>query len=372
MITSLVHAIVSIMFDDDHQYPDFSPPGIVLAQAARADEAAQVWLVHRGRALPLLGWAAQWPSARFASISDLIQEWSEHYSNLRQLTELSETAEAIAESGLLVHSLRIEAPLSPRQLFCTIGNYRRQVVEAAVDAGPAEDAARLRATTMQALDQRQRDGMPYVCLTSADRVGTPAGELVLDPEVETLDWEVEIGAVIGTSASSQLTLAEAQTVIAGYCVVNDLTIRSRVFRTDLPGLGSDWLQCKGMQGSLPLGPWFVPAWQVPSPSSLRLQLWLNGELMQDDTAEDMVFTIPEQLQYLSRHTRLRPGDLLCTGSPAGFGLHYGRFLQAGDDIKASVTGLGEQTIRFVNPALTTSTSHPHPALSSREMKKEHA
>ncbi|AMB40324.1 fumarylacetoacetate hydrolase family protein [[Arthrobacter] sp. ATCC 21022] len=242
------------------------------------------------------------------------------------------------------------------------------MVEAAVDAALPVDAERTRTATMRALDQRQREGSPYICLTSMERVGVPYGELIIDQDVDTMDWEVEIGAVIGASAT-RLTLSEAPLVIAGYCVVNDLTIRSRVVRPDLPVLGSDWLQCKGMEGSLPVGPWFVPAWQVPNPSSLKLQLTLNGTTMQDDTAEDMVFTIPEQLQHLSRHTPLRPGDLLCTGSPAGFGLHHGRFLRAGDLVTASVSGLGTQVTQCVEPAPNTTTPHPYPAETGQGMKE---
>ena len=133
---------------------------------------------------------------------------------------------------------------------------------------------------------------------------------------------------------------------------------------DLPGLGSDWLQCKGLSGSLPVGPWFVPVWEVPDPSALRLTLLLNDAVMQDDIAYDMVFTIPEQLSYLSQHVTLRPGDLLCTGSPAGFGIHYGRFLRPGDTITASVTGLGEQQTRVVE-----STTTPIPSRLPSPMKE---
>lgn len=364
------------MLPEQDHHSDCAPTGVVLAQAASPGETAAVWLVRQDRALPLVTWADQWPCARFASITGLVREWAGHHAGLRRLTELPQTALAIAEDGVPVTSLRLEAPLQPAQLFCTIGNYQKQVIEAAVDTGDAADADRLRAVTVQALKERRRDGAPYICLTSIDRVGTPSGELVLEPDVDTLDWEVEIGAVIGGSGSS-LTPSEAHEMIAGYCVVNDLTIRSRIVRPDLPVLGSDWLQCKGLQGSLPLGPWFVPVWQVPNPSALRLQLSLNGTLMQDDTADDMVFTIPEQLSYLSRHTRVRPGDVLCTGSPAGFGAHHGRFLRAGDIVMASVTGLGEQITHCVDPASQSSSSpasysQPIPATHGGTKTKEHA
>jgi 2-keto-4-pentenoate hydratase/2-oxohepta-3-ene-1,7-dioic acid hydratase in catechol pathway len=350
------------MLEEDNIDDAVAPAGIVLAQAGLPDGTPAIWLIHSGRALPLQGWAERWPCARFASVTELIADWGSIHADLRRLIELPQTSATIREDGLPVASLRLEAPFQPTQVFCTIGNYRRQVIEAAVDAGNPADAGRLAATTTQALNQRHRDGRPYVCLTSNHRIGPALGELVLEADVDTLDWEVEIGAVIGGSGS-RLTPPEAEAVIAGYCVVNDLTIRSRIIRPDLPALSSDWLQCKGMEGSLPLGPWFVPAWQVPDPSALRLQLSLNGSTMQDDTADDMVFSIPEQLSYLSQHTRLRAGDLLCTGSPAGFGIHHGRFLRPGDTVRASITGLGEQNTRFVGPRLFPSPSDSNVALS---------
>jgi 2-keto-4-pentenoate hydratase/2-oxohepta-3-ene-1,7-dioic acid hydratase in catechol pathway len=364
------------MQQNDPQDHAFAPTGVVLAQAGLPEEISAIWLVHQDRALPLSNWAEQWSCARFAQVTELVREWATHHTELRRLIEQPETSVAIAENGLPVGSLTVEAPLQPAQLFCTIGNYQRQVIEAAVDGADPADGDRLRAATVQALKQRRRHGSPYVCLTSIDRIAAPISELVLDPDVDTLDWEVEIGAVIGGSGS-KLTPSEAEAVVAGYCVVNDLTIRSRIIRPDLPAIGSDWLQCKGLHGSLPLGPWFVPAWQVPDPSALRLQLSLNGTLMQDDTADDMVFTIAEQLSYLSRHTRLHPGDILCTGSPAGFGVHHGRFLRAGDTVKASVSGLGEQITRCMDPASQSSYSHqsyshPNPATQGGTMTKEHA
>ncbi|BCW36120.1 hydrolase [Arthrobacter sp. StoSoilA2] len=346
------------MLEEDKIDDGVAPAGIVLTQAGLPHEKAAIWLVHSGKALPLQAWAGRWACAGFASLTELIAHWGSVHAELRRLIELPQTSAAISEDGVPVASLRLKAPIQPTQVFCTIGNYRRQVIEAAVDAGDPADAGQLAADTAQALKLRRRDGSPYVCLTSNDRVGPADGELALEPDMDTLDWEVEIGAVVGGSGY-RLTLPEAEAVVAGYCVVNDLTIRSRIFRPDLPALASDWLQCKGMHGSLPLGPWFVPAWQVPDPSSLRLRLSLNGSPMQDDTADDMLFTIPEQMAYLSQHTRLRPGDLLCTGSPAGFGIHHGRFLRPGDSVKASITGLGEQRTRFVGP-----TSIPTPSPST--------
>lgn len=345
---------------------DAAPGGVVLAQASRGGESLP-WLVANGRALPLREWAGEWPLGRAGSLTELLERWPDHESDLRALTTLPQTRDLVLTRGDDIGSLRIQAPIQPRQAFCTIGNYRRQVVEAAMDVGDGAGgpgAPGRRAAALEALDRRSRTGEPYVCLTSSERVGRPIGNLAIAPGVETLDWEVEIAAVIGATAR-RISPGNAAGVIAGYCVANDLTVRSRVAREDLPALGSDWLQSKGMPGSLPLGPWFVPAWQVPDASQLRLQLSVNGTVMQDDTAEDMLFGIEHQVAYLSRHTRLRPGDVLCTGSPAGFGSHHGRFLRPGDLVTARVTGLGEQRLHCVEEQAPS----PHLA-PPRETEKE--
>jgi 2-keto-4-pentenoate hydratase/2-oxohepta-3-ene-1,7-dioic acid hydratase in catechol pathway len=331
---------------------DAAPPGVVLAQASLVDETSAPWLVSGGRALPLRRWAQQCSCARVASVIELVERWDRCRLDLRTLLERPQTPEQIAQAGIPIGALRLQAPIRPGQVFCTIGNYRRQVVETAVDSGGPDDADARRIAALETLARRRRDGAPYVCLTTPDRVSSPIGALVLNPGVDTLDWEVEIGAVIG-GPGSHLTPEQAGGTVAGYCVANDLTIRARVARPDLPALGSDWLQSKGMRGSLPLGPWFVPAWQIPDPTRLWLRLTLNGAVMQEDTAGDMLFDIGEQLAYLSRHTRLRPGDLLCTGSPAGFGIHHNRFLRPGDVLRASITGLGEQVTYCVEQTWPT-------------------
>ncbi|MEV6324104.1 fumarylacetoacetate hydrolase family protein [Nocardia sp. NPDC051787] len=343
---------------------DAAPAGVVLAQASRGSGESLPWLVADGRALPLREWADEWPLGRVGSLTELVARWSDHESGLRVLTSRPDVRQVIHSRGTDVGALRVQAPLEPRQTFCTIGNYRRQMVEAALDADDGADgpgAPARQAAALEALDRRSRTGEPYVCLTSSERIGTPIGNLAISPDVVTLDWEVEIAVVIGATAH-EVAAGDAASVVAGYCVANDLTVRSRVMRADLPALGSDWVQSKGMPGSLPLGPWFVPAWQVPDPSRLRLRLSVNGTVMQDDTAEDMLFAIKHQVSYLSRHTRLRPGDVLCTGSPAGFGVHHGRFLRADDVVTAQVTGLGEQHLRCV------ATEDPSAAL--REKEKE--
>lgn len=325
---------------------------VVLAQARRADsalEATRPWLVHEGLAAPLANVGDHLAWAHAGSIDDLLAQWYAVADDLRELTDDVRTREEIDRRGLDVADLAVDAPVRPRQAFCTIGNYAGQVVEAAVDAGDGpsgRDAERRRQEARESVDRRRLDGEPYICLTSPHRVMGPRDELRLPAEVDTLDWEVEVAVVIGFGAPAA---ARGEGVLAGFCLANDLTIRSEVLRHDVPVLASDWIRSKGMRGSLPLGPWFVPAWQVPDVSALRLELHLNDELMQDELAGDMIFDVHRQLAYLARHAELGAGDVICTGSPAGFGAHHRRFLRPGDQVRARVAELGEQMTTCVGP-----------------------
>lgn len=322
---------------------------VVLAQGRRPGGPSLPWLVHGTSALPLRNLRGRPQFAAARSVTSLLADWPAHAPALQAVTTSADTARLIDSDGIEVRSLELEAPVRPGQLFCTIGNYRRQVIQAAEDAaGDAGDssARQARSDAEAGVALRRARGEPYVCLTSPARVTGPTATVHIDDP--TLDWEVEIAAVLG-AGGRHVDAEAADGLVAGYCTANDLTVRARVARPDLPALGSDWLQSKGGPGTLPLGPWLVPSWHVGDIASLRLRLWVNGELMQDDLARDMIFPVSEQIAYLSRNTALQPGDVLCTGSPAGFGSHYGRYLRPGDLVTAEVSGLGRQHIRLEHP-----------------------
>lgn len=248
----------------------------------------------------------------------------------------------LSDKWLPVSALAVHAPISPRQIFCTIANYRSGMLPAMMDkeGGGEADAAALKARAGQACDER-RESPPYTATKLPASIIGPFDALPLPGHVRQPDWEVELGVVIG-KAARHVSRDQAMDYVAGYTVVNDVTVRELVSR-DLPqGMGTDWLAAKSAPGFLPVGPWLVPAGCVPDPYALRMMLRVNGVLMQSERAGDMIFDIAEQIEYLSRHTRLLPGDLICTGSPAGFGLHHGRFLQPGDVIEAGIEGLGWQ------------------------------
>lgn len=313
-----------------------SAPPLALAQLSVAGCAPFPALVSGKRAQPLAAWSGARGLRGVGSMAGLLAHWAHNAPRL---------AEARLDDGAgPLQAYAVHAPIAPRQAFCTIGNYRAQVVQAALDAAPGLSAAQAEASRTQllrALQQRHDAGEPYAVLKPATAVAGPYAGLPLHASLGTLDWEVEIGAVIGRAARN-VGVAQALSHVAGYCTVNDITLRERVFRADPRAMGTDFLQAKGQPGWLPVGPWLVPASQVAHPAALRLTLTLNGQPMQEGTADDMVFSIAEQVAYLSRHVQLEPGDLVCTGSPAGFGQHHGRYLRAGDVLEAEVTGLGRQ------------------------------
>ncbi len=239
----------------------------------------------------------------------------------------------------------------PGQVFQSGANYKTHVVQlivaAAADKGDA-DPAKTRREATALMQQRADHGTPYVFIGLPSAVCGPRDDVLLPDIGQQHDWELELGVVIGTEAC-RVSRDEALGHVAGYTIVNDLTTRDRVFRPDMPGLGTDWLAGKNSPTFLPLGPWLVPAQFVPDPMDLRITLMLNGETMQDETTADMIFGIAELIAHVSSITPLRPGDLLLTGSPAGNGAHYGRYLRPGDVMESAITGLGDQRNRCVRP-----------------------
>jgi len=167
--------------------------------------------------------------------------------------------------------------------------------------------------------------------------------LVLPGYSDVHDWELELAVVIGREAF-RVSPDQAAEHIAGYTIVNDITTRDLVFRKDMKEIGTDWYRSKNAPGFLPTGPFLVPAAFVDA-ADLSIRLELNGEVMQDASTNDLLFDIPALISGASQTMPLLPGDLLLTGSPAGNGQHWKRFLQDGDVMTASIQGLGTQVVR---------------------------
>jgi 2-keto-4-pentenoate hydratase/2-oxohepta-3-ene-1,7-dioic acid hydratase in catechol pathway len=333
-----------------------------LGTFSRAAGAPFAGLVLEDRVVPVTALAPllrnrSAPLSGAPSVLALLENWDASFAALREVAATLEpdpgaSAASSAEShgagveSFPVSSLRVHPPVQvPRQTFCTIANYRSHLVDTVRDPAltlrlgePDTPECLQRAAAL--VEERLRNP-PYVCFKLPTTIIGPADELQIPRHAQRADWELELGVVIGKPAR-RVPRSEAMSYVAGYTLVNDLTMRELVARPDLPRLGSDWLQSKNSPGFLPTGPYLVPAAFVPDPYALRLTLRLNGELMQDELAADMLFDIAAQIEYISQHAQLLPGDLICTGTPAGCGIRYKRFLRPGDVIEASAPGFGTQ------------------------------
>jgi 2-keto-4-pentenoate hydratase/2-oxohepta-3-ene-1,7-dioic acid hydratase in catechol pathway len=160
----------------------------------------------------------------------------------------------------------------------------------------------------------------------------------MPPETRQLDWEIELAAVIGKRCR-RVSVERALDAVAGYTIVNDISARDLNVRSDYP-FKFDWFQGKCHDTFAPFGPWIVPAWQIPDPQDVHLKLEVNGQVMQEDTSHNLIWTVREQIAYLSTIVTLEPGDVVATGTPTGVGMGRGIFLKDGDRLAATIRGIG--------------------------------
>ncbi len=278
----------------------------------------------------------------------VLQDWARQEPELDRLAEEEDSAEWIA-----LADLRVLTPIQPRQIFQSGANYRKHVIDL-VAAEFMQDADRshgktiedARAFAAEMQDKRAQGGEPYVFIGLPSALCGAYDDVVLPREGAKHDYELELALVIG-QGGRRIDPSEAMDHVAAYTICNDITTRDRLYRPDLKAIGTDWLRAKNAPTFLPTGPYLVPASQYPNPHDVQITLWHNGIVRQDESSADMIFDIPSLISYASSLAELFPGDLLLTGSPAGNGAHWGVFLQPGDEIESSITGLGTQRNRIV-------------------------
>lgn len=223
-----------------------------------------------------------------------------------------------------VESVELLAPIDDPQKYLGIGmNYAEHAKEAA--------AAGIPTPTSQLWFNKQ-----VTCIEG------PHAD-IQRPIVSTqLDYEVELGVVIGRPAR-HVAREDARSVIAGYLVANDLSVR-------------DWLQKRSPTFTLgksfdthgPIGPWLTTDDEIADPLRLEMTLSVNGEVRQRGRTDDMIYDIYDQIAYLSQVFTLRPGDILATGTPSGIGAPTQTWLVPGDVVRAEISGLGALENRVVD------------------------
>lgn len=226
------------------------------------------------------------------------------------------------ETGRLPHveveGLRVAAPVArPGAVVCIGQNYAAHAAESG--AAPPEE--------------------PILFFKHPNTLVGPHDDLLLPADADRVDWEVELGVVIGSRVDRLDSPDDALAHVAGYTLSNDVSERT----WQLERSGGQWSKGKCAPTFNPLGPWLLPADETPDPQRLGLRSWVNGEPRQSSSTSDMIFGVAHLVWHLSQFMALDPGDVVNTGTPEGVAIS-GRFpyLRPGDVVEMEIDGLGRQ------------------------------
>lgn len=252
-----------------------------------------------------------------ATMLEFLRAGPEAMARARAVQRSARNTVSLAAATLL-------APVPNPSKFLAIGmNYRKHVAEAA--------KVGVQTPPTQVWFNKQ-----VSCING------PTGDVHLPRVSDQLDYEVELCVVIGRRCR-HVKAEDARSVIAGYMVCNDVSVRDWQLRTQTMTLGKSFDTCG------PTGPWIVTPDELPTPDALRLRMWVNDELRQDDFTGNMIHGIEEQIAYLSTAFTLEPGDLLATGTPSGVAVAMDppRYVKVGDVMRAEIEGIGTLRNRVV-------------------------
>jgi len=277
-----------------------------------------------------LGVAAEAAGETLEATDDLLSflpHGSQH-DTAQKMDEWLGDNESSAVAGLAVSDASILTPIpKPNKLLLLAGNYAKHIEES------GENAVE-RAQTY-----------PYVFMKPASTtLNRHGGEIPIPPvSPDNIDWECELGVVIGKKAKG-VSEAEALDYVAGYTVVNDISDRG--FRPN-PNRKErdrdkffDWQHGKWHDGSCPVGPCIASPATISDPQNLPLKLTVNGEVHQDASTALQIFPVAAVIEFISSFVTLEPSDIISTGTAAGVGHAKGVHLIAGDQVEASIEGIG--------------------------------
>lgn len=256
------------------------------------------------------------PGRSYAGLMAAMPHWA----------EVSATLTGWDPMGLpAVDGAELLAPLRfPRKLLCTGANYRTHLAEM---GAPPPDA----------------DWQAWFFLKPPTTTVIGSGTAIeIDPDPgEQVDWEGELGLVIGRGGR-HIAAVDAAQHVAGFVNINDISARGPHHRISAPhnAFSYDWLASKAQDTFCPMGPVVVPSWLIGDPSDLRLRLWVNDSLKQDERTGDMIVGWQDIVAAASSWVTLEPGDVIATGTPAGVGVPRGEFLRPGDVVRMEIDGLG--------------------------------
>ena len=250
----------------------------------------------------------------------------EAFADWPRFDPLIEAAAATVTGGRSAETIEFLSPVpNPRKVICIGANYRDHLAEMKVTALPKYPYSFLRPPTSLA--------------AHGEEIRLPAGP-------ELVDWEAELGIVIGRQLGPGDRI-DASDAIAGFTVVNDVSARDWI--ATRPPVGIDWVMQKAWNRFQPTGPWITPARFVEQPQDLPIELTVNGVVKQKSSTAEMIFGVRDIVAHLSSIMTLEPGDLIATGTPAGvgFGRNPPERIRPGDRIRVTIGDLGVLENTFV-------------------------
>ena len=312
-------------------------PGTFGIGTFRAQGRVFAGLVHPdGRVVDL--------SSRFGDTHEIFDSWQRNFDTLVDVAANQAAQHDYAE----VEPLQ---PLAHPNMLCAGANYKTHSAQMLTknkfnqhNRLPGESDEDFFKRNYALMERRAAEGTPFFWTGLHSSLVGAHHDLMLPVLGEQPDWELELGVVVGRH-QRYATIEQAQGLIAGYVMVNDIGTVDIFRRTDIPW-GYDWVS-KHQPTFKIAGPFIVPAAFFKPDESFQIQMRLNGKLMQDWPSSDMIFTPAKMLAYASERVNLTPGDLLITGSPPGNGMHHNQFMKAGDLLESAITGLGRQRNRCV-------------------------
>jgi 2-keto-4-pentenoate hydratase/2-oxohepta-3-ene-1,7-dioic acid hydratase in catechol pathway len=305
--------------------------------------------------------ALKTPASKVAAPTDMKDLIARYDSGVRaRIVEILQSTKPLEGAGrpAYVHDLkavRTRPPIMyPTTMLNVAVNYRAHAAEMAgapQAGGPAPGDALPNTTSAPGIWERKPDDKrwnPYMFMKSPTIVIADGESIRLPVGRDRIDWECELGVVIGRSAD-HVPIDRASDYIFGYTLENDVSDRGG--RGDTRH-GSDWVLGKNHDTFAPMGPFIVPKEFVSNPQSLPVKFTLNGQVMQDANTSLMIHTVFELISYGSSILTLRPGDVIATGSPAGVGSARNPpiFFKAGDVSVCTYEGIGTLTNRIAAPS----------------------
>jgi 2-keto-4-pentenoate hydratase/2-oxohepta-3-ene-1,7-dioic acid hydratase in catechol pathway len=270
--------------------------------------------------------------AGYSSVLAILQDWTAAKGALKKAAAGAEKSKLKSRS--LAKTKLLAPVLWPSAIYCAGANYTDHMLEMAKLQG-----------IPPAPDPHEVGLKPWHFIKASRTVTGDRATIKLPKSSNAIDWEAELGAVIGKKAKD-VPLEKALDYVAGYTVANELSARDLGRRNQLPDSTPfkwDWVGQKCFDDACPIGPGIVPASDIKDPQKLGIKLWVNDVIKQDSNTSDMIFDLAEQLSHLSSRITLYPGDIILTGTPAGVGAARREFLKPGDTAKVWVENVGTLT-----------------------------